>query len=104
MGSQFKQTRELIRYKISLNVLLGELDSRVAEVWVEAFESLNDEQMLQLMNMLETLDPAQACKVTIKFLMDNYYPFRELILFQTDEAFKRKMGLQDYKNPDSYLN
>ncbi|RMD99858.1 MAG: hypothetical protein D6814_04790 [Calditrichaeota bacterium] len=104
MGSQFEQTRELIRFKINLSVILGELNENVAKVWVEAFNSLNDNQMIHLMNQIQYLDPATACKITLKYLMDNYYPFRELILYQTDESFKKRMGLENLDNPGSYQN
>lgn len=104
MGNPFQHTRDLIKFKISLSVLLGELEPRLAEVWLEAFESLDDAQMQELMALIESLDTTQACKVTLRYLMDNHYPFRELILFETDDAFKRRMGLEDYSGPDSLSN
>ena len=102
MGSQIEQTRELVKFKINLSVVLGELDEKVAEVWVDAFNSLNDAQMANLIAQIEFLNPAQACKVTLKYLMDNHYPFRELILYQTDDAFKRRMGLENFGKSDSF--
>ncbi|MDQ7054573.1 MAG: hypothetical protein Q9P14_17425 [candidate division KSB1 bacterium] len=104
MGSYFELTRDLIRFKIHLIVATGGLEPKIAAVWEEAFNSLNDLQMMELMQRIEHLEPMQACKITLRYLMDHHYPFRELILYHTDDTFKRRMGLEQDDESDKYLH
>ncbi len=104
MGSQFELTRDLIRFKIHLIVAKGGLEPKIAAVWEEAFNSLDDAQMLELIQRIEQLDPMQACKITLQYLMEHHYPFRELILYHTDETFKRRMGLEQDDDSDQFFH
>ena len=102
MRSQFELTREMIEFKINLNVILGELEEEFAEIWIEAIRSLSDEQIAALIRITNALSPEQGSKFTLRYLMENNYPFRELVLYQTDDNFKRRMGLLDYDGRSDY--
>jgi hypothetical protein len=102
MRSQFELTREMIEFKINLNVILGELEEEFADIWIKAIRSLSDEQIAALIRITNALSPEQGSKFTLRYLMENYYPFRELVLYQTDDEFKRRMGLLDYDGLSNY--
>ncbi len=93
MNSIYADARETIELRLTLNVILGELDESMARVWREAFRSLQDDDIAKLMLLTRGLDDHQASSITLRFLMDRCFPFREMVQYQTDEAFKRRMGL-----------
>lgn len=93
MNSIYAEARETIELRLTLNVILGQLDETLARVWCDAFRCLNDGDIAQLMMLTRGLDDHRASSVTLRFLMQHCYPFREMVLYQTDDAFKRRMGL-----------
>lgn len=95
MGNPISRTRDLIAFRLNLHVLFGELDEEIGNIWISAIESLDDVQLAELIRRTDRLNKKEATRVTIQFLMQNHYPFRELVLYRTDEAFKKRMGLQD---------
>jgi hypothetical protein len=96
MNSLYADARETIELRLTLNVILGELDESLASVWRDAFRSLQDKDFAQLLMMTRGLDDHQASATTLRFLMDHCYPFREMVLYQTDAAFRRRMGLDEF--------
>jgi hypothetical protein len=96
MNSPYADTRANIELRLTLGVLVGDLDESLAEVWREAFRSLDDKDIEILMRRSVGLSSRQACMLTLRFLMERHYPFREMILYHTDDEFKRRMGLQDF--------
>lgn len=96
MSSLYAEARETIELRLTLSVILGDLDESLARVWSEAFQSLNDEDIARLMRITRGLSDHQASSATLRFLMDHFYPFREMVLYQTDDVFKRRMGLDEF--------
>jgi hypothetical protein len=96
MSSPYAATRLNIDRRLILGVLRGELDESQAEVWREAFRSLKDHEMAALMRLTRGQSPQKASAITLRFLMEHHYPFREMVLYQTDDGFKRRMMLSDY--------
>lgn len=96
MRSPYAATRANIERRLILGILRGELDEAQAEVWREAFRSLSDREMAQLIQQTRGRNPQRATALTIRFLMEHHYPFREMVLYQTDDGFKRRMMLSDY--------
>jgi hypothetical protein len=95
MNSIFADARETIELRLTLSVILGELDEALAAVWRDAFRNLEDKDIALLMMLTRGLDDRHASAVTLRFLMNRSYPFREMVLYQTDDAFKRRMGLDE---------
>jgi hypothetical protein len=95
MSSPYAATRANIERRLTLGVLRGDLDESLADVWREAFRSLNDEDMAVLMRLTRGLSPYRASAATLRFLMEHHYPFREMVLYRTDDDFKRRMRLLD---------
>jgi hypothetical protein len=93
MSSPYAATRENIELRLTLNVILGDLDESFAHVWRDAFRSLEDRDIARLLMMARRLDAHQASALTLRVLMEHHYPFREMVMYQTDAAFKRRMGL-----------
>lgn len=93
MNSIFADARETIELRLTLNVILGELDESMAGVWRDAFRCLQDDDIAKLMMMTRGLDDHRASSITMRFLMDRCFPFREMVLYQTNDDFKRRMGL-----------
>lgn len=89
------KTRENIEWRLTLSVLLGDLDESVTEVWLQAIRSLDDQDLAALIRQAAVLPERHACALTLRFLMERHFPFREMIMYQTDETFKRRMGLAD---------
>ncbi|MDZ7345084.1 MAG: hypothetical protein ONA90_11295 [candidate division KSB1 bacterium] len=98
--SPYAEARANIERRLALGVLLGDLDESVAEVWREAFRSLDDGEIGRLMWQTRGLSPRQASALTLRFLMEHYYPFREMVVYHTDDQFKRRMGLQRFINEE----
>lgn len=96
MGGLFDDTRDTIELRLTLNVILGYLEESVAEVWKEAIRQLNDEEISQLTRVTQKCPNSQVSSVLLKFLMRKSYPFKEMILYRTDENFKRKLGIDDF--------
>jgi len=96
MSSLYADARETIELRLALNVILGDLGESQARVWCDAFRSLQDEDIAQLMMITRRLNERQASSATLRFLMERFYPFREMVLYQTDAAFKRRMGLEEF--------
>jgi hypothetical protein len=95
MSSPYAATRTNIERRLTLGVLRGDLDESLAEVWREAFRSLNDRELAVLVRLTRSLSPHRASATTLRFLMEHHYPFREMVLYQTDDDFKRRMMLLD---------
>lgn len=95
MANLCQKTREDIEWRLTLNVLLGDLDETVTEVWRQAIRSLDDRDLAALIRQAAVLPERHASALTLRFLMARHFPFREMILYQTDDAFKRRMGLTD---------
>lgn len=93
MSSLYAEARETIELRLTLSVILGELDESLARVWSEAFQSLRDEDIAELMRITRSMVAHEASSATLRFLMDHFYPFREMVLYHTDDGFKRRMGL-----------
>lgn len=98
--SPYAETRANIERRLTLGVLLGDLDESLAEVWREAFRSLDDSEFAILMRQAYGLNKRQASTLTLRFLMEHHYPFREMVMYQTDDQFKRRMGLQGFINEE----
>jgi hypothetical protein len=96
MRSSYAATRANIDRRLVLGVLRGELDESQAEVWREAFRSLNDCELAALVRLTRGLSHQRVSALTLRFLMEHHYPFREMVLYQTDDRFKRRMMLTDY--------
>jgi hypothetical protein len=96
MSSPYAATRANIERRLTLGVILGDLDESLAEVWREAFRSLDDHEMATLMRLTSGLSHQRASAITLRFLMEHHYPFREMVLYHTDDNFKRRMRLLDY--------
>jgi len=96
MNSPYAATRANIERRLNLGVAKGDLDESQAEVWREAFRSLDDQEIATLMRATRRASPQHASAMTIRFLMEHHYPFREMVLYQTDENFKRRMHLSEY--------
>jgi len=96
MSSSYAATRANIDRRLILGVLRGDLDESLAEVWREAFRSLNDREMATLMHLTRGQSRQKVSAITLRFLMEHHYPFRETVLYQTDDRFKRRMMLSDY--------
>lgn len=94
------EARDAIELRLTLSVILGQLDETIAQIWKDAIRSLDDREIEQLIRCVWNLPEAQLSSATLKFLMDKYYPFRELILYGTDDEFKRRMGLLDFECGD----
>jgi len=95
MSSVYAEARETIELRLTVSVILGDLDESVAGVWSEAFRCLPDEDIGTLMRLTRGLNGHQASSATIRFLMDRCFPFREMVIYQTDDDFKRRMGLEE---------
>lgn len=96
MSSSYATTRANIERRLILGILRGDLDESLAEVWREAFRSLDDQEIAALMRQTRGLSYQKASAHTVRFLMEHHYPFREMVLYQTDDEFKRRMMLLDY--------
>ena len=90
-----KETRENIELKLTLSVVLGDLDEGFANLWIDAVRSLNDRDMSLLIKQAAGLNGRHASSLTLRFLMQHHYPFREMVLYHTDDDFKKKMGLNE---------
>lgn len=95
MTNLCEKTRESIEWRLTLSVLLGDLDEAVTEVWLQAIRSLDDQDLAVLIRQAAVLPERRASALTLRFLMERHFPFREMIMYQTDETFKRRMGLAD---------
>ena len=96
MNSPYASTRANIERRLTLGVLRGDLDESLADVWREAFRCLNDQEMAALMRLTAGLSHQRVSAITLRFLMEHHYPFREMVLYHTDDDFKRRMMLLDY--------
>jgi hypothetical protein len=96
MSSPYAATRANIERRLMLGVLLGDLDESLAEVWRQAFRSLDDSEIATLMRQTHSLSNHRASALTLRFLMERHYPFREVVIYHTDDDFKRRMGLLDF--------
>jgi len=96
MNSPYAATRANIERRLTLGVLRGDLDESLADVWREAFRSLNDQEMAALVRLTRGSSHQRASTITLRFLMEHHYPFREMVLYHTDDNFKRRMMLVDY--------
>lgn len=96
MSSLYAEARETIELRLTLSVILGELDESLARVWSEAFQSLSDEDIARLMRITRGMDDHEASSATLRFLMDHFYPFREMVLYRTNDVFRRRMGLDGF--------
>jgi len=96
MRSPYAATRANIERRLILGILRGELEEAQAEVWREAFRSLSDREMAALVLQTRGRSQQSASAVTIRFLMEHHYPFREMVLYETGDGFKRRMRLSDY--------
>lgn len=96
MRSPYAATRANIERRLILGILRGELEEAQAEVWREAFRSLSDREMAALVQQTRSRSPQRASAITIRFLMEHHFPFREMVLYQTGDDFKRRMRLSDY--------
>ena len=96
MSSPYAATRANIERRLTLGVLFGDLDESLAEVWREAFRSLNDYEIATLMRLTRGLSHQKISAITLRFLMEHHYPFREMVLYHTGDDFKRRMMLHDY--------
>jgi hypothetical protein len=96
MSSPYAETRANIERRLILGVLRGDLDESLAGVWREAFRSLDDHEIAALVRQTRGLSYQKASGLTLRFLMERHYPFREMVLYQTDDNFKRRMMLSDY--------
>lgn len=96
MREVFEDAKAKIEHLLTLNVLRGELDEHVAQVWKEAVGSLEDYDFAHLMRLCRNLPRAKVTSAIIRFLMERHYPFRELVIYNTDADFKRRMGLEDF--------
>jgi hypothetical protein len=69
------------------------LDESFAALWRNAISSLEDDEIEGLMKKVSSLNLPLAAAFTLRFLMEHHYPFREIIIYQTDDDFKRRIGL-----------
>ena len=95
MDGLFGKARENIELKLILSVLLGDMEEEMAEIWKEAIRGLDDQDMRQLVLLTRGQPDESVPSVTLKFLMERSYSFREMILYQTAPEFRRRMGLED---------
>ena len=98
MSSPYATTRANIERRLILGILRGDLDESLAEVWREAFRSLDDQDIAALMRQTRGLSCQKASALTVRFLMEHHYPFREMVLYNTGDEFKRRMKLLDYSD------
>lgn len=98
MRGYISEARDAIELRLTLSVILGQLDEKMAQVWKDAIRSLDDGDIVQLIRRVWNLPEAESTSATLRFLMERHYPFREFILYRTDDDFKRRMGLLDYEH------
>ena len=95
MKSPIEGAKEDICLHLTLNVILGELDEDVAQLWQEAIDVLNEDDMRQLLSETHCLKSHEVASITMRFLMNKYYPFCEFVMYNTDDEFKQRMGISD---------
>lgn len=95
MSSKFDDARDSIELKLTLKVLLGYLEEDIAVVWRNAIRQLDDTDIAHLTRLTQNCPDYKVSSVLLKYLMNKNYPFRELILYRTDEAFKRRLGIKE---------
>ncbi|MFQ5823607.1 MAG: hypothetical protein ACE5JB_06090 [bacterium] len=100
MCEAIDDTRDTIELKLTLNVILGNLEESIAEVWKDAIRKLDDEEISQLTWLAQRYPSSKFSSIMLKFLMNKSYPFKEMILYQTDENFKRRMGIDDLEKEE----
>ncbi len=100
MGAVNDDARDSIELKLTLNVILGHLEENVAQVWKDAIRKLDDDEISYLMRLANKYPSSIVSTVMLKFLMRKSYPFKEMILYQTDENFKRRMGIDDFEKEE----
>jgi|GEM_PF-1981163 hypothetical protein len=93
--NKLDKVREEIEWRLTLGVLSGMMDEAVAEVWKRAVDELKDGDLQDLILTTRGLSEAESWRATIRFIMSRNYPFREFILYETDEEFKRRLGIRD---------
>ena len=89
------RVRQEIEWRLTLGVLSGMMDESVAEVWQRALEELKDGDLHDLIRSTQGLSDVDSWRATIRFIMARNYPFREFILYETDDEFKRRLGIRD---------
>ncbi|HEX32185.1 MAG TPA: hypothetical protein ENF88_00660 [Candidatus Acetothermia bacterium] len=90
-----EQIRREIEWRLTLGVLSGMMDESVAEVWKRALDELKDGDLHDLIRSTRGLSDGESWRATIRFIMSRNYPFREFILYETDDEFKRRLGIRD---------
>lgn len=100
MGVVNDDARDSIELKLTLNVILGQLEESVAQVWKEAIRELDDEEISRLIRLAQIYPSSKVSSIMLKCLMKKSYPFKEMILYQTDENFKRRMGIDDFEKEE----
>ena len=90
-----ERIRRDIEWRLALGVLTGVVDEAVAEVWRRALSELKDGDLRDLVHRTQGLSEGEGWRETIRFLMARNYPFREFILYETDDDFKRRLGIPD---------
>ncbi|MFQ5707313.1 MAG: hypothetical protein ACE5HO_07675 [bacterium] len=95
MSGVFDNARDSIELRLTLNVLLGNIEESIAQVWKEAIRNLNDAEIAHLTRVVQRCPHYKVSSEVVKLLMKKSYPFKEMILYQTDEDFKRRLGLDE---------
>lgn len=93
MGGPFDSARDSIELRLTLNVILGYLEESVAEVWKDAINKLDDREIAYLARVTQKHPIHEVSRMMLRYLMQKSYPFKEMILYRTDEDFKRRLGL-----------
>lgn len=95
ISNSCQEARRRIKQRLQFSVSLGRLDEPLAKLWHEAFNHLDDQEMALLIERAGALSQRAASALTLRSLMENFYPFREMIICQTDDAFKKRMGMSE---------
>lgn len=95
ISNSCQEARKRIEQRLQFSVSLGRLDEPLAKLWHEAINHLDDQKMAMLIERASALSNRAAGALTLRSLMESFYPFREMIIYHTDDEFKKKMGMPE---------
>lgn len=99
MRDAYAEAKIDIEIKLFLNKCLGYLDELTVDTWLEAINSLEADEFAELVRMAKGQTKHQLASLTLQFLSQRNYAFREFIMYNTTQDFQYKMGLSKSINP-----
>jgi len=93
MRDAYVEAKIDIEIKLFINKCLGYIDEITVDTWLHAINSLEIDDFAKLVQMAKGRSKHQVASLTLQFLSQRNYAFREYIMYNTTQAFQHKMGL-----------